>query len=114
MDQGLLTKWVVYITVRLMLTDSMNRNSIEQSIETFAMSRATFILLVVIGVFLSTTAAQHQCPENQEWTTCGSACPPSCNSDPHRPCTMQCVVGCQCKEGLLLSNRGDCVSPTQC
>ncbi|KAL6422870.1 hypothetical protein ACFW04_010418 [Cataglyphis niger] len=78
------------------------------------MSRAIFILLVVVGVLLSTTAAQRPCPRNQEWTTCGSACPPKCNSDPHRPCTMQCVVGCQCKEGFLLNDSGNCVPFTQC
>ncbi|TGZ45711.1 hypothetical protein DBV15_04440 [Temnothorax longispinosus] len=35
------------------------------------------------------TIAQRRCPRNQEWTTCGSACPPSCNSQPNQPCTLQ-------------------------
>ncbi|GAB1865604.1 Chymotrypsin inhibitor-like [Camponotus japonicus] len=77
------------------------------------MFRISFILLVVVGVLLSIVAAQ-QCPENQEWTTCGSACPPSCNSRPDQICTLQCIMGCQCKSGFLLNARGNCVSPEQC
>ncbi|XP_012228022.1 chymotrypsin inhibitor [Linepithema humile] len=76
------------------------------------MSRAIFALFV-IGVLFSMTTAQ-QCPANQEWNPCGSACPPSCNLSPHRPCTLQCVPGCHCKEGLLLNANGQCVSPQNC
>ncbi|XP_020288981.1 chymotrypsin inhibitor-like [Pseudomyrmex gracilis] len=81
------------------------------------MSRAVFVVLLVIGVLISTTIAQptaQSCPENQEWTTCGSACPPSCNSDPHRACTLQCIIGCQCKSGLLLNSQGNCVAAQDC
>ncbi|XP_071563543.1 serine protease inhibitor swm-1-like isoform X2 [Temnothorax nylanderi] len=60
------------------------------------------------------TIAQRRCPRNQEWTTCGSACPPSCNSQPNQPCTLQCVIGCQCRQGFLLNSSGNCVHPSQC
>ncbi|XP_072749574.1 chymotrypsin inhibitor-like [Anoplolepis gracilipes] len=77
------------------------------------MSRS-FVLFVVVGVLLtiSITAAQ-QCPENQEWTTCGSACPPSC-SPSNQTCTLQCIEGCQCKKDFLLNANGQCVSHTEC
>ncbi|XP_025267906.1 alpha-tectorin [Camponotus floridanus] len=77
------------------------------------MFRISFILLVVVGVLLSIAAAQRQCPENQEWTSCGSACPRSCNSNPEI-CTLQCIIGCQCKSGFVLNAKGNCVSPEQC
>ncbi|XP_077271571.1 chymotrypsin inhibitor-like [Temnothorax americanus] len=78
------------------------------------MSHASFVLLLMIGVLYSMTIAQRRCPRNQVWTTCGSACPPSCNSQPNQPCTLQCVIGCQCKQGFLLNFSGNCVDPSQC
>ncbi|XP_024875252.1 chymotrypsin inhibitor-like [Temnothorax curvispinosus] len=80
------------------------------------MSRASFVLFLMIGVLCSTTIAQTetQCPVNQEYKECGSACPPSCNNPDPQLCTMQCVQGCQCKDGLLLKSSGECVPSTQC
>ncbi|KYN29469.1 PREDICTED: chymotrypsin inhibitor-like [Trachymyrmex cornetzi] len=78
------------------------------------MSRASFVLFVMIGVFCSTTIAQQQCGLNQEWNTCGSACPPSCNSPPNQFCTLQCVIGCHCKSGYLLNSSGECVRRSEC
>ncbi|RLU18199.1 hypothetical protein DMN91_008555 [Ooceraea biroi] len=80
------------------------------------MSRAIFLLLA-IGVLVCVTSAQetHQCTgENEEWNSCGSACPPTCNEDPHRPCTLQCVQGCFCKQGLMRNSVGHCVNPHAC
>ncbi|KAG5320811.1 AMCI inhibitor, partial [Pseudoatta argentina] len=76
------------------------------------MSRASFVLFVMIGVLCSTTIAQ-RCGRNQEWNTCGSACPPSCDSSPNQFCTLQCVIGCQCKRGYVLNSSGECVHPSQ-
>ncbi|XP_011866032.1 PREDICTED: chymotrypsin inhibitor-like [Vollenhovia emeryi] len=78
------------------------------------MSRASLVLLVMIGVFCSTTIAQRRCPRNQEWTNCGSACQPTCNSPQPQACTMQCIIGCQCRQGFLLHSSGACVSPSDC
>uniref|UniRef100_A0A348G6B0 Chymotrypsin inhibitor 1 n=1 Tax=Odontomachus monticola TaxID=613454 RepID=A0A348G6B0_ODOMO len=80
------------------------------------MSRVTLVLLVAIAVLFSTVTSHPStnCPENQEYTTCGSACPPSCISKPNQACTLQCVVGCQCKQGYLLKSSGICVSPDNC
>ncbi|XP_029160409.1 chymotrypsin inhibitor [Nylanderia fulva] len=81
------------------------------------MSRISFVLLVVVGVILSITAAQNPipCPENQVYKECGTACPPKCNEDPSQVmCTMQCVPGCFCKSGFLLNAENNCVQPAQC
>ncbi|KYQ52110.1 Chymotrypsin inhibitor [Trachymyrmex zeteki] len=79
------------------------------------MSRASFVLFVMIGVLCSMTVAQQQqCGRNQEWNTCGSACPPSCNSQPDQVCTLQCIIGCHCKNGYMRNSLGECVLPSQC
>ncbi|XP_025158282.1 chymotrypsin inhibitor-like [Harpegnathos saltator] len=78
------------------------------------MSRASLVLLVAIAVLFGTATSQNQCPENQEWIICGSACPPSCTEPNPQFCTYNCITGCQCRQGLLLNSRGDCVSPSEC
>ncbi|KAG5335403.1 AMCI inhibitor, partial [Acromyrmex charruanus] len=78
------------------------------------MSRASFVLFVMIGVLCSTTIAQRRCQRNAEWSTCGLVCPPSCNTLPNQACKLQCVIGCQCKNGYLLNSLGECVLPSEC
>ena len=38
----------------------------------------------------------------QVFTTCGSACPPTCGEPFPILCTLQCVIGCQCPHGEFL------------
>ncbi|KAG5310507.1 AMCI inhibitor, partial [Acromyrmex insinuator] len=73
------------------------------------MSRASFVLFVMIGVLCNNTGTTiaKRCQRNAEWNTCGLTCPPSCN-------TLQCVIGCQCKNGYLLNSLGECVLPSEC
>ncbi|XP_014475515.1 PREDICTED: chymotrypsin inhibitor-like [Dinoponera quadriceps] len=79
------------------------------------MPRASFVLLIAIAVFFGTATSNQVCGPNAEYTTCGSACQPTCsNPDPHQICTLQCVIGCQCKEGFLSNGAGQCVSPQNC
>lgn len=59
-----------------------------------------------------------KCPENEEYTACGSACPISC-SDLYYPkkdkiCTLQCVSGCFCKKGYYRAKDGTCVEAEKC
>ncbi|KAI5637847.1 trypsin inhibitor like cysteine rich domain-containing protein [Phthorimaea operculella] len=56
-----------------------------------------------------------ECPENEEYLLCGSACPFNC-SDPEGPvtCDEDCVEGCFCKSGFLRHDNGTCVSADQC
>lgn len=57
------------------------------------------------------------CPLNEVYTTCGSACPDTCDNykDTSRMCTMQCVIGCQCRSGYVRNNvDGKCCLRDQC
>ncbi|KAH0948343.1 hypothetical protein HN011_009229 [Eciton burchellii] len=81
---------------------------------TSTMSRTLFALLIV-GVLVNVIGAYNQlCPENQEWKSCGTACPPTCSNPNPQICTLQCVIGCQCKNGYLLNPSGHCVLPSEC
>ncbi|CAF4650323.1 unnamed protein product [Rotaria sp. Silwood1] len=59
-----------------------------------------------------------KCGENQVYDQCGSACPRSCKDlfYPQKPkfCTLQCVAGCFCEEGLYRTENGACVQPKEC
>ena len=45
---------------------------------------------------------------------CGPACPPTCDSDDSVPCpSTDCVEGCFCPTGLVLSD-GQCINESDC
>jgi len=50
-----------------------------------------------------------ECPHNQEYTDCGTACPKICGKEVPNFCTYQCVVGCQCPSGWWQKEDGSCV-----
>ncbi|CAF4115673.1 unnamed protein product, partial [Rotaria sordida] len=58
------------------------------------------------------------CSKNEVYNPCGSSCPPSCKDlcypQKHKLCTLQCVSGCFCKEGLYRTEGGKCVVPKEC
>ncbi|XP_064226358.1 mucin-6 [Aotus nancymaae] len=57
-----------------------------------------------------------QCPANQVYQECGSACVKTC-SNPQHSCSSTCTFGCFCPEGTVLndlSNNHTCVPITQC
>ncbi|CAF3331842.1 unnamed protein product [Rotaria socialis] len=62
----------------------------------------------------------HNCGENEEFRTCGSACPPTCNDwsypipKPVKICPKICVESCFCKNGLYRANDGRCVKREEC
>ncbi|CAK9824630.1 Chymotrypsin inhibitor [Anthophora retusa] len=76
------------------------------------MSRKLFLLFLVLAVFASSLG--QQCGLNEEFTSCGSACEPSCAKPPTNICTLQCKIGCQCKSGYLRNREGTCVLPQNC
>ncbi|XP_025015942.1 von Willebrand factor-like [Tetranychus urticae] len=49
-----------------------------------------------------------KCTKPKVFSTCGSACPPTCDN-PNPICTLQCVKGCFCPKGTLLNRSGECV-----
>jgi len=56
-----------------------------------------------------------QCPDNEEYTECGTACQESCTYVP-KFCTYQCVSGCFCKKGFIreTDDRSKCIPRSQC
>jgi len=63
----------------------------------------------------STPTQPQSCPYPKQYQGCGTACPVTC-ADPYPQfCTLQCVEGCFCPEGLYLDeSTGNCVSWWQC
>lgn len=53
---------------------------------------------------------QQQCAKNEEFSECGSACEPSCRHPTPTVCTLQCVIGCQCKHGFFRNDHNECVA----
>ncbi|XP_073347782.1 uncharacterized protein [Pagrus major] len=56
------------------------------------------------------------CPQNSHYTTCVSACTPTCsylNGPPHCSDSQRCEPGCVCNEGFVRKNRA-CVPIQQC
>ncbi|XP_011194298.1 chymotrypsin inhibitor-like [Zeugodacus cucurbitae] len=76
-----------------------------------------FLLVVCIAASVSAKpqGGSGSCGKNEEFTSCGSACPPKCD-ERNGPnfCTLQCIVGCQCKRGYVLNNQGRCVLLRDC
>ncbi|XP_011299073.1 chymotrypsin inhibitor [Fopius arisanus] len=74
------------------------------------MTRFNLLFALFLAVFCVVEInAQRRCPPNEEWRSCGTACPPTCRNPYARACTMQCVAGCFCKPGWLRSRQGNCV-----
>nr|XP_042897682.1 actinia tenebrosa protease inhibitors-like [Parasteatoda tepidariorum] len=55
------------------------------------------------------------CPANSHYTTCGTACPLTCENylNPPKICILVCKIGCKCDEGYVLKD-GSCVLPEHC
>lgn len=78
-----------------------------------------FALAFLVSVFafgiITAVPVNEQCNPNEEFHSCGTACPPTCKDPrPSGLCTKQCVVGCFCKEGYLRHDNGACVQETNC
>jgi len=54
------------------------------------------------------------CPPGQEYQQCGTLCPPTCDNPIPGMCPDQCVSGCFCQEGFLLTSDGHCVVRSEC
>ncbi|KAM7343884.1 chymotrypsin inhibitor-like isoform 2-T2 [Cochliomyia hominivorax] len=73
-----------------------------------------FIFFILLVLEISKQVQSKECPLNQEWDTCGSACPEECGESAPYLCTHICVKGCRCKEGYLLKSSGECVLAADC
>ena len=61
---------------------------------------------------------ERSCGTNQQYTTCGTACPTTCDNKDDtepRPCILMCVEGCECLPGFVLDRTGNnCIDPKEC
>ena len=61
-----------------------------------------------------------ECGENEEFNSCGSSCPKTCDdfaypiSTKPKICTAVCVLGCFCKSGYYKNKKGKCVKSSEC
>jgi hypothetical protein len=68
-----------------------------------------------LGIAIPAFPIDERCGPNAVFLECGSACVPDCkNPQPALICTLQCVIGCFCKEGYLKNEKGECVRPQEC
>ncbi|XP_071435827.1 IgGFc-binding protein [Pithys albifrons albifrons] len=72
------------------------------------------------GIYISdwrtTVGCPLICPPNSTYSTCGPACPPTCNipAVPSScPASTTCVDSCVCHEGLVL-DANTCIPPSDC
>lgn len=65
-------------------------------------------------IYLNFTA-NPECPENEHYEKCGSACPATCSNygRPGPACAQRCVEGCFCDKGYILDGQ-KCVKPKDC
>nr|XP_002735967.1 PREDICTED: IgGFc-binding protein-like [Saccoglossus kowalevskii] len=70
---------------------------------------------VAISDWRSDSPCAIECPPNQVYNTCGSACPPTCDIPfPVAECTEQCIEGCFCEDGLILDVGNVCIPQSEC
>ncbi|XP_073846944.1 serine protease inhibitor swm-1-like [Musca autumnalis] len=80
-------------------------------------SKQLLILFAILAMFAAqgfSAPNSQRCGRNEQYTTCGTACPLTCAKRQPGICTLQCVIGCQCRQGYLRNNRGACVRPQDC
>uniref|UniRef100_A0A183GCV6 TIL domain-containing protein n=1 Tax=Heligmosomoides polygyrus TaxID=6339 RepID=A0A183GCV6_HELPZ len=51
-----------------------------------------------------------RCLDSEVYSTCGTACEPSCRNPNPQICTLQCVIGCQCRSGFFRDDQKVCVA----
>ncbi|XP_076758608.1 chymotrypsin inhibitor-like [Xylocopa sonorina] len=78
------------------------------------MVRAAVLILCIVAVIAFTDARPDQnCGPNEEFKTCGS-CEPKCGQKGLPICALNCVIGCQCKEGYQRNRDNQCVLTRDC
>ncbi|KOB74966.1 putative scavenger receptor cysteine-rich protein isoform 1, partial [Operophtera brumata] len=55
-----------------------------------------------------------ECPTNEEYLLCGTACPANCTTPETELCSAECTEGCFCTPGYLRNENGTCVTPEEC
>ncbi|XP_050347830.1 von Willebrand factor-like [Nymphalis io] len=71
-------------------------------------------IVICVASFASVSMAQVSCPPNEELSSCGSACPPTCSTPSPEACDTACIKGCFCLQGYLRNSNGTCVKADLC
>lgn len=78
-------------------------------------AKIIILFFLIIGI---DSKAIRKCGTNEIFKTCGSACPPTCETrfyiHKENTCTKQCVRGCFCEEGYYRAKDGTCVQTEDC
>ncbi|EFP07085.1 hypothetical protein CRE_12826 [Caenorhabditis remanei] len=75
-----------------------------------------FIALCLIATCIATDG-EHECPANEVFKTCGTACESTCENPnaSSGPCIEVCISNvCQCAPGFVRNSSGACVKYSQC
>ncbi|CAL2047364.1 unnamed protein product [Caenorhabditis brenneri] len=78
------------------------------------MMKSALLLLLVLATAQAQLPKVPVCKENETFTTCGTACEPSCDVPNSMGCTFQCVPKCQCNKGFYRRSDRACVTEDQC
>ncbi|XP_017761193.1 PREDICTED: chymotrypsin inhibitor-like isoform X2 [Eufriesea mexicana] len=77
-----------------------------------------FLLLLVIGLVYGTTQSapghEQNCGPNEVFNSCGSQCVDTCEKPAPPVCTLECVIGCECKSGYVRNKLNQCVLTKDC
>ena len=80
-----------------------------------------FIYFIYLKYKLYLSGQDIDCLADEQYVSCGTACPETCETvvkgpDEPQRCTMQCVSGCFCKDGLVRNNfrHNECVTRDVC
>ncbi|XP_051261445.1 IgGFc-binding protein-like isoform X2 [Dicentrarchus labrax] len=94
------------------VVDHMHNGSKESKVALHQAIHSYSIVCEESDSYHSEVTVDVHCPPNSHFKTCGSACPPSCESNA-TICNKACVQGCFCNPGFFRSPTG-CVRLNQC
>ena len=75
-----------------------------------------YMLRSILFVLSIVSLASGQCGVGEFYTSCGSACPATCDNFniTDMGCIALCVPGCFCEEGKVRAPDGTCIQPSAC
>ncbi|KAI8128881.1 Chymotrypsin inhibitor [Lucilia cuprina] len=76
--------------------------------------QSIFYVFVIVLAFVAATEGEECLGANIEFNYCGTLCPPKCAESDKKPCSAECIPGCNCKKGFVLNSSNECVLPEEC